>query len=151
MTYANDGAEGVAQDSFGARATDQGGGTATPGTSESSIILTVNSINDNPIFDAGSCQSAAVGAGGRVVLTPAMINATDVDSTDQQVSFVVNTADLSHGYLTLNGLRLQSGDGFTVADVSYVQYRNTSANERDSFDFQLLDRLLDQYRRVLRA
>ncbi|WP_426726094.1 Ig-like domain-containing protein [Enterobacter cloacae complex sp. 342H5] len=150
LTYANDGAEGVAQDSFGVRVTDQGGGTATPGTSESSIILTVNSINDNPIFDAGSSQSAAVGAGGRVVLTPAMINATDVDSTDQQVSFIVNTADLSHGYLTLNGLRLQSGDGFTVADVkagrvSYVQYRNTSANERDSFDFQVLDHALNAY------
>lgn len=150
LTYANDGIEGITQDSFGVRVTDQGGGTATPGSRETDIILTVNSINDNPLFDSLSSQRATVNAGGTVVLTPAMINATDVDSTDEQISFVVNTANLTHGYLTLGGLRLQSGDAFTVEDVkagrvSYVQYRNTSANEQDSFDFQVLDHALNAY------
>ena len=151
LTYSNDGSEGVKQDTFGVRVTDQGGGTGTPASSDAVITLTVDSVNDNPVFDSTSSKSAAVdAASGRVVLTPAMLNATDVDSSDSQLSFVVNTANLNHGYLTLNGLRLQSGDTFTVDDikagrVSYVQYRDTAANEQDSFDFQVIDHALNLY------
>lgn len=151
LTYSNDGTEGIREDSFGVRVTDQGGGTGTPASSDGVIALTIDSVNDNPIFDATSSQSAVVDATrGSVVLTPSMLNANDVDSDDSQVSFVVDTANLSHGYLTLNGLRLQSGDTFSVADikagrVSYVQYRSTSANEQDSFDFRVVDHALNIY------
>ncbi|WP_309241925.1 Ig-like domain-containing protein [Leclercia barmai] len=151
LTYSNDGTEGVKQDSFGVRVTDQGGGTGTPASSDGVITLTIDSVNDNPIFDATSSQSAVVDAiSGSVALTPSMLNATDVDSEDSQVSFVVDTTNLSHGYLTLNGLRMQSGDTFSVADikagrVSYVQYRNTTSNEQDSFDFRVIDHELNLY------
>ncbi|MGU9866588.1 Ig-like domain-containing protein [Kluyvera ascorbata] len=151
LTYSNDGAEGIKQDTFGVRVTDQGGGTGTPASSDGVITLTVDSVNDNPIFDRNSSQTATVDpTRGSVVLTPAMLNATDVDSSDSQVSFVVNTNNLSHGYLTLNGQRMQNGDTFSVADikagrVSYVQYRDTAANEQDSFDFQVIDHALNLY------
>lgn len=152
LTYANDGAENVAQDTFGIRVTDQGGGTGIPASSDGVVTLDINSINDDPLFDSNSTLQAIVDTGtGSVVLTPDMLNATDVDSTDSQVSFVVNTANMTHGYLTLNGLRLQNGDTFTVAavkagQIAYVQYRNTSAvGEQDSFDFQVIDHTLSVY------
>lgn len=151
LTYSNDGTEGVRQDTFGVRVTDQGGGTGMPASSDGVITLTLDSVNDNPIFDNASSQSAVVdGNRGSVVLTPLMINATDVDSDDGQVSFVVDTTNLSHGYLTRNGLRMQSGDTFSVADVkagrvSYVQYRNTTSDEQDSFDFRIIDHALNLY------
>lgn len=151
LTYSNDGTEGIKQDTFGVRVTDQGGGTGTPANRDGVITLTIDSVNDNPVFDSTSSQSAVVDATrGSVVLTPAMLNATDVDSDNSQVSFVVDTDNLTHGYLTLNGLRMQSGDTFSVADiqagrVSYVQYRNTAANEQDSFDFRVIDHALNIY------
>ncbi|MCU6665868.1 Ig-like domain-containing protein [Silvania hatchlandensis] len=150
LTYSNDGTEGVREDSFGVRVSDQGGGTGTPASSDGTITLTVDSVNDNPVFDSNSSTWTAVNAGGSVVLTPAMLNATDVDSSDDRISFVVNADNLTHGYLTLNGLRLKSGDTFSVDDikagrVSYVQYRDAAPNEQDSFDFQVINHGLNVY------
>ncbi|KAG9594859.1 hypothetical protein KCV01_g10152, partial [Aureobasidium melanogenum] len=151
LTYANDGVDGVTQDSFGVRVTDMGGGTGVPASTDGTVVLDVHAVDDDPVFDPASSLHAGVTAGGNgsagaysVVLTPTMIGATDVDSPDQNISFVTSQAGLGHGYLLLNGERLLDGATFTMDDirhgrVQYVQVAGASEGQQDSFRFQVVD------------
>ncbi|MEZ2416481.1 cadherin-like domain-containing protein [Luteibacter sp. RCC_6_2] len=151
LTYRNDGVDGVTQDSYGVRVTDLGGGTGTPGSADGTIVLDVHAVDDDPSLDVGSTRTATVTAGGNgsagpysVVLTTAMLGATDVDSPEQNISFVTSQAGLTHGYLLLNGEELKDGATFTMADVragrvQYVQVSGATAGQQDTFHFQVVD------------
>jgi len=151
LTYSNDGVDGIAQDSFGVRVNDLGGGTGTPGSADGTITLDIHAVDDDPSLDAGSTRTATVTAPGNgpagaysVVLTPGMIGASDVDSPDQNISFVTGQAGLTHGYLLLNGEQLKDGATFTMADITagrvqYVQTTGATAGQQDTFHFQVVD------------
>ncbi|RPH24229.1 tandem-95 repeat protein [Buttiauxella warmboldiae] len=145
LTYANNGEEGNTQDTFGVQVTDQGGGTGTPASSPALIRLDIQPVDDNPFLIPGSTLQAQVTPGlASVVLLPEMLGALDDDSPANRVSFIVDAAGLTHGYLTLNGLRMQTGDTFTMDDVvkgrvAYVQFLNAFPGGVDKFDFRVID------------
>jgi VCBS repeat-containing protein len=151
LTYSNDGVDGIAQDHFGVRVTDLGGGTGTPAVADGTVTLDVHAVDDDPSLDVGSTRTATVPAAGdgsagaySVVLTTGMIGATDVDSPDQNISFVTDQAGLTHGFLLLNGEQLKDGATFTMADVragrvQYVQTAGATAGQQDVFHFQVVD------------
>ncbi|MEX1827844.1 VCBS domain-containing protein [Luteibacter sp. CQ10] len=151
LTYGNDGAENIAQDSFGVSVSDEGGGTGTKGTGTGTIVLDIAAVDDDPVFDRGSTRTATVTAGGEapagayaVTLTTQMIGASDVDTPDRNISFITSQAGLTHGYLTLNGQQLKDGATFTMDDVrngrvQYVQVSGAAAGDQDTFHFQVVD------------
>ncbi|HCD6987420.1 TPA: tandem-95 repeat protein [Enterobacter hormaechei] len=145
LTYANDGSENQGTDSFGVRVTDQGGGTGVPVSTDGTITLTVRPVDDDPTLDNVTLHAQVDDLANAVTLTSAMIGASDVDSTDNHLSFIVDDSKLTHGYLTLDGYRLQNGGTFTMQDivdgkVQYVQYASASASgDTDSFNFVVVD------------
>lgn len=145
LTYANNGEDGITQDTFGVSVTDQGGGTPTTASSDAIIKLDIQQVDDDPFLDTDSTLHADVVPGpADVVLTPEMLTSLDTDSSADRVSFVVDTAGLTHGYLTLNGLRLQTGDTFSMEDViegkiAYSQYLNAQPGGIDVFNFRVID------------
>ena len=145
LTYANDGSENQGTDSFGVRVTDQGGGTGVPASTDGTITLTVRPMDDDPTLDNVTLHAQVDDLANAVTLTSAMIGASDVDSTDNHLSFIVDDSKLTHGYLTLDGYRLQNGGTFTMQDivdgkVQYVQYASASASgDTDSFNFVVVD------------
>nr|WP_315858820.1 Ig-like domain-containing protein [Escherichia coli] len=143
LTYANDGSENQGTDSFGVRVTDQGGGTGVPASTDGTITLTVRPVDDDPTLDNVTLHAQVDDLANAVTLTSAMIGASDVDSTDNHLSFIVDDSKLTHGYLTLDGYRLQNGGTFTMQDivdgkVQYVQYASASG-DTDSFNFVVVD------------
>ncbi|MGN8212067.1 Ig-like domain-containing protein [Escherichia coli] len=145
LAYANDGSENQGTDSFGVRVTDQGGGTGVPASTDGTITLTVRPVDDDPTLDNVTLHAQVDDLANAVTLTSAMIGASDVDSTDNHLSFIVDDSKLTHGYLTLDGYRLQNGGTFTMQDivdgkVQYVQYASASASgDTDSFNFVVVD------------
>lgn len=145
LTYSNDGHEGIGQDTFGVRVTDQGGGTGTPASSDAVITLDIQPVDDDPFLDANSSLHADVTPGpDSVVLQPEMLTSLDNDSPADRVSFIVDPTGLKHGYLTLNGLLMQKGDTFTMEDVvegrvAYVQNLNAQPGGIDVFNFRVID------------
>lgn len=145
LTYENDGAEGNTQDNFGVRVTDQGGGTGIPASSDAVIALTIQPVDDDPYLNPDSTLHAQVTTGpNNVVLQPEMLAALDSDSSADRVSFIVDTRGLTHGYLTLNGLLMKSGDTFTMEDVAegrvvYTQYIASRTGGIDVFNFRVID------------
>ncbi|WP_412530777.1 Ig-like domain-containing protein [Enterobacter roggenkampii] len=145
LTYANDGSENQGTDSFGVRVTDQGGGTGVPASTDGTITLTVRPVDDDPTLDNVTLHAQVDDLANAVTLTSAMIGASDVDSTDNHLSFIVDDSKLTHGCLTLDGYRLQNGGTFTMQDivdgkVQYVQYASASASgDTDSFNFVVVD------------
>ncbi|HCR0956708.1 TPA: tandem-95 repeat protein [Enterobacter asburiae] len=145
LTYANDGSENQGTDSFGVRVTDQGGGTGVPASTDGTITLTVRPVDDDPTLDNVTLHAQVDDLANAVTLTSEMIGASDVDSTDNHLSFIVDDSKLTHGYLTLDGYRLQNGGTFTMQDivdgkVQYVQYASASASgDTDSFNFVVVD------------
>ncbi|WP_409248235.1 Ig-like domain-containing protein [Enterobacter hormaechei] len=145
LTYANDGSENQGTDSFGVRVTDLGGGTGVPASTDGTITLTVRPVDDDPTLDNVTLHAQVDDLANAVTLTSAMIGASDVDSTDNHLSFIVDDSKLTHGYLTLDGYRLQNGGTFTMQDivdgkVQYVQYASASASgDTDSFNFVVVD------------
>ncbi|MEB0114338.1 cadherin-like domain-containing protein, partial [Variovorax sp. RTB1] len=143
-------------DGFDVVVADGGGGTGTPGvTGTTHIGINVRPINDDPVLTSSPTPVATVTAAGdslgtyggpyAVTLTTALLNATDVDSSDDRLTFAVTSqAGLDQGSLLLNGKLLPIGGVFTMADVragrvEYVQTKGAVAGDTDTFDFQLVD------------
>ena len=143
-------------DGFKVIVSDAGGGTGTPGsTVETNIAITVRPVNDDPTYTGALAPEATVTATGNstgsytgpyaVTLTPAMLNATDVDSVDGRLTFAVTSqSGLNQGTLLLNGKLLPVGGVFTVDDVingrvQYVQTQGAAAGDIDTFQFQVID------------
>lgn len=145
LTYENDGSEGITQDNFGVRVTDQGGGTGVPASSDAIIALTIQPVDDDPYLNPDSTLHAQVTTGpNNVVLQPEMLAAIDSDSSADRVSFIVDAQGLTHGYLTLNGLLMKSGDTFTMEDIAegrvvYTQYLASNVGGIDVFNFRVID------------
>ncbi len=164
LTYANDGSDpgGVPpDDSFDVAVTDGGGGLGVGAalTTTATINLDIRAINDDPVMDPSSTLAATVDADGldnssgtaddfRVVLTPAMLNVTDVDSPNTEITFAVTHLP-TDGNLLLNGVRLIVGSTFTMDDVvnGRLVYGQTAANPgganpTDQFRFRVVDNAL---------
>ncbi|MGN6482236.1 VCBS domain-containing protein [Luteibacter sp.] len=152
LTYSNDGSETQGTDTLGVRVTDQGGGTGVKASTDGTITLHVQEVDDDPALIPASTRDATVTAAGdgtaqgayTVKLTPQMIGASDVDSPPSNVSFVIDGAGMTHGYLLLNGLHLQPGQVFTMADITagrvqYVQTAGATAGQVDTFNFKIVD------------
>ncbi|RYF67327.1 MAG: hypothetical protein EOO22_19580, partial [Comamonadaceae bacterium] len=122
LTYANTGTRdnnGIGTypylDGFKVIVSDGGGGTGVRGsTAETTISINVRPVNDDPTYTGQTAPQATVTAAGdqigtykgtyTVTLTTAMINATDVDSSNDRLTFAVTSqAGLDQGYLLLNG------------------------------------------------
>lgn len=152
LTYANFGEEGVTQDSFGVTVTDPGGGTGSPLSSDGVIRLDVRPVNDDPELSPDMSGHGDVNAGNAtLVLTPDMLDVTDIDSAPGDISIIVDTAQMTHGYITVNGQRLQTGDSFTMQDVLdgkviYHQYQDAAfIGQNDSFDYVVVDHSTNRY------
>ncbi|WP_435927610.1 Ig-like domain-containing protein [Dryocola sp. BD613] len=145
LTYANNGSENQGVDSFGVRVTDQGGGTGTPASTDGTITLRVQPVDDDPTLDNVTLHAQVDDFDNAVTLTSDMIGASDVDSTDNHLSFIVDDSKITHGYLLLDGYRLSNGGTFTMQDildgkVQYVQYTSASTTDQtDSFNFVVVD------------
>jgi VCBS repeat-containing protein len=160
LTYANDGIDGAGgrppNDSFGVTIIDGGGGSGTPASTNGTIQLTIRPVNDDPVWDTNSNQQAAVptptgdtATDYKVTLTTGMLNVTDVDSPDQNITFVVTSAaGLDQGRLVYNAgsssYFIPQGGTFTLADVKagrvqYWQIGGATAGQTDTFQFQVLD------------
>lgn len=140
-------------DGFGVAVSDAGGGAGAGAaqTTNATITLTIQPTDDDPTLDPASSLEATVtapgGVGGpyTVTLTEAMLNAFDVDSSDDRLTIAVTSqALLDQGRLLLNGQVLPNGGTFTVADVKagrvqYVQQTGAGPNQTDSFQFQVRD------------
>ncbi|WP_397474298.1 cadherin-like domain-containing protein [Pusillimonas sp.] len=157
------GDEGATSDSFGVSITDQGGGTDTHVTQSGIVDLTVLPIDDDPILDPAATLEAAVPdaaneAGHAVVLTPEMIGASDVDTNNRNIRFIVDydSTVLSHGHLQLwiaeeggteNGgtwYNLPAGESVSMYEIDkgrvrYVQTTNASEGDVDTFRFKVVD------------
>ncbi|WP_185878872.1 cadherin-like domain-containing protein [Variovorax sp. MHTC-1] len=140
-------------DGFGVEISDGGGGAGggAAQTASTTIALNIRPTDDDPALDPASSLQANVTAPGdgsgpyTVTLTMAMLNALDVDSSDDRLSIaVVSQALLDQGRLLLNGEVMPNGATFTVADVKagrvqYVQQQGAGPNQTDSFQFQIRD------------
>ncbi len=159
LTYANDGIDVAGRppnDSFGVRVTDGGGGSGTPLSTTATIGINVRPVNDDPTLVPGSTLNATVPAPTgapatdyKVTLTPAMLDAADVDSAPENITFVVTSqAGLDQGRLVYDSgsgpTLLPDGGSFTLADVlagriQYWQMAGASAGQTDTFTFQVVD------------
>ncbi|VTU22034.1 cadherin-like domain-containing protein [Variovorax sp. RA8] len=140
-------------DGFGVAVSDGGGGAGGGAvqTTNATIALTIQPTDDDPALDPASSLVATVTAPGdgsgayTVTLTEAMLNAFDVDSSDDRLTIAVTSqAMLDQGRLLLNGQVLPSGGTFTIADVKagrvqYVQQAGAGPNQTDVFQFQVRD------------
>ncbi|WP_165442111.1 cadherin-like domain-containing protein [Variovorax paradoxus] len=140
-------------DGFGVQITDGGGGAGAGAalTASTTIALNIRPTDDEPALVPGSSLEATVTAAGdgsgpyMVTLTAAMLNAMDVDSSDERLTIaVVSQAGMNQGRLLLNGKELPNGGTFTVADVKagrvkYVQQLGANAGDIDNFQFQVRD------------
>ncbi|MGA0571378.1 DUF4347 domain-containing protein [Variovorax sp. VNK109] len=132
-------------DGFGVTVTDGGGGTGVGASASTTISLTVQPVNDDPVWDEGSTRSATVtdNVSYTVTLTDTMLNASDVDSGEERMTFVI-TSDTTRGVILLNGEILPLGGSFTLDDVrngrvEYVQVSGAGPGEFDQFSFSLVD------------
>ncbi|MBB3808176.1 cadherin-like domain-containing protein [Pseudochelatococcus contaminans] len=154
LTYANNGVDDPATrrppaDSFGVEVIDAGGGTGVPATAAGTISLNIRAVNDEPVWVETSTRTATVDNSFIVPLTAAMLNATDVDSADANITFLVTEqSQLDQGRLVLDngGTKtfIPAGGTFTLADVkagrvSYYQLAGAKAGDTDAFTFQVLD------------
>jgi VCBS repeat-containing protein len=160
LRYQHDGSDvaGVpADDSFDVIVTDGGGGTPTRQSASATVLVDVRAANDEPVLDPASPLRAQVTVNGpnglldgggddyRVRLDTTMLRATDVDSADSSIAFVVTRLP-QDGELLLDDAVLQSGASFTMADlaawrVHYVQRAANvgGTNALDDFEFQVRD------------
>ncbi|RIX79652.1 DUF4347 domain-containing protein, partial [Acidovorax cavernicola] len=147
----NNGSSYPFTDGFGVTVRDAGGGTGTPASTSGTIAITVRPANDDPVLDPGSTLEATVDPGGgayTVTLTPGMLGATDVDSSDDNLTFAVTSmSGLDQGYLLLDGKIMPPGSTFTMEDVrsgrvQYVQVGGAAAGDTDTFSFQVVDNTL---------
>lgn len=170
LTYVNDGVDnrGVGDpnpqrpedDSFGVEVRDAGGGAVNGlgqpdiKTASATIAIDVLPVNDDPVWEDGSL-SANVPGGYEVTLDTTMLNVSDVDSPDTDITFVLKDwTGLDQGRLYLTdgtvgdeGALIQPGQTFTLADVMagrvvYRQLAGANPGDVDTFNFTVVDKAM---------
>jgi len=128
----------TATDSFQYTIEDEFGATAT-----ATVTVTVTGLNDAPEVDAST--GATVARGGGVVVTAAMLHASDVDlgTEASDLSYEITATTGPDGVLLRDGVPLGLGDLFTQADIdagriAYVHNGNPW-QPTDSFSFLVRD------------
>ncbi|MBW4692809.1 MAG: FG-GAP repeat protein [Lyngbya sp. HA4199-MV5] len=130
LTYQHNGSE-TTSDSFSFTASDPFG-AAIPSTTFS---IAVAAVNDAPTLLSNVGLSLSEGAASSI--TTALLNATDVDNLDAQITYTVSTP--AHGSLLLGATTVTS---FTQADLAGGQLKyvhDGSESTADSFTFTLSD------------
>jgi CshA-type fibril repeat protein len=150
LTYSHDGSESTTpgsaytQDHFTLLTTDDGGGTGVSKTTSSDITLNILPNDNDPILTHNDTQHLAPGD-TTIVVTNSMLQVTDVDSPDQNLTYTVTgTPPGDPGYFTLNGALLVVGSTFTQVDIdagrlSYVARTVSSTDRTDTLSFTVLD------------
>ncbi|NLX56285.1 MAG: hypothetical protein GXY58_14345, partial [Planctomycetaceae bacterium] len=119
---------------------DQGNiGAGGSQVSTTSIPVTVKPVNDAPALITN--QLLAVPAAGQALISPSVLQVTDIDSPSHQLVFTLVSPPTS-GALRLAGSDLGAGSVFTQADIDegLVSYAHDgSAATSDSFLFSVTD------------
>ncbi|MEZ6087261.1 MAG: cadherin-like domain-containing protein [Pirellulaceae bacterium] len=103
-------------------------------------VVYLTAVNDEQVLAINSGTTVAEGSTGTVIAT-AMLHTTDVDNTDIQLVYTVNTIP-AHGTLRLSGAALSNGQTFTQDDIdnNRVTYdHDGSQTSADSFAFTVDD------------
>ena len=102
--------------------------------------LTVTPVNDEQVLAVNTGTTVSEGSTGNVI-TPAMLQTTDVDNTAGQLVYTVTSAT-GNGTLRLSGTALNVSDTFTQADIDagLVTYdHNGGETMTDAFSFSVDD------------
>ena len=132
VRYQHGGSENLA-DSFAYSVSD-GANTVT-----GSFAITVAPISDAPT--QGRSGGFSVAEGGESAITTALLEFSDVDNTEAELTYTIDVAPL-HGTLQLRDVDLGSGGMFTQAhiDAGDVRYQHDgSENHADSFAYSVSD------------
>jgi hypothetical protein len=116
------------------RTTDQGGASY-----EEVLSIAVNNINEAPVLVNNA--TIPVNQGNSVVITSALLQATDQDNTAAQLTYTLTSLPIA-GTLRLDGNALAIGGKFTQDDInnSRVTYlQNGSSTVSDNFSFTVSD------------
>ncbi len=150
LRYQHDGSENFS-DSFTFTAIDNNTynnpGFDALGTRAGTMNIGVIPVNDAPMVNVNTGLVLDVNGdrrvyeGGTRVLTTAVLNSIDPDSTTEQVQYRITSAP-ANGTLLLNGVAMAAGTAFTQADLASgkVSYRhNGSETTTDLFRFRIDD------------
>jgi hypothetical protein len=135
LTYAHNGSE-TTSDSFSFTVSDGAGGTI-PATT---FAITVTPVNDAPTITNNLGLTVAENAAATVI-TSAMLQVSDVDSTAAQLVYTVTNVP-ANGLLALNGTPLVVNQTFTQADINggALTYAHLGSETlSDSFAFTVSD------------
>ena len=130
LSYQQNGSE-TTSDSFVFTASDPSGATIPTSTFSIAVIP----VNDPPTLLSNAGLTLSEGAAASI--TTALLNATDVDNLDSQITYTVSTP--AHGTLLLGAKAVSS---FTQADLASGQLKylhDGSESISDSFSFTLSD------------
>ncbi len=133
--------DNISTQQFEFKVRDNGGlvnGGNDTSTSIYTMTLTMEESNDTPTL---LNEELTTDEGSQAVISTNALSATDPDDTAQDLSFGILQLP-AHGKLFIDGVVLDTGDQFTVADLSQnkVHYvHNGSETSIDHFDFALTD------------
>lgn len=159
LTYSHNGDEPSLTsyaDSFNVVVIDDGGGTGVPGESaEQTIELNILDNNDDPVMENNIAQDLTANDSNNkgFTITEDMLLVTDSDSFVTSIAYTLTSVpDPMHGYLTLNGERLERlvvGSVFTQDDINedrlaYVRHAFSPGEpgdppRMDAFQFTVKD------------
>jgi VCBS repeat-containing protein len=148
VTYSHDGNDDnnglPPDDSFDVRLIDDGGGTGTPAIVDTAVPIRIIPNNDDPTLAVNAGVTLSSATGRRVTITNALLQVTDPDSTDAQLTYTVTQLP-TQGLVLRGGVRLVVGSTFTQADIDaglleYLFSESASASgTTDSFTFTVRD------------
>ncbi|MBL9158181.1 MAG: DUF4347 domain-containing protein, partial [Verrucomicrobiales bacterium] len=150
LSYQHDGSENF-DDDFDFTVIDNNTynnpGFDAPGTRAGVMTIGIIPVNDAPAVTTNEGLvndingDRRVYEGGTRVLTPAVLESTDPDSTNEQVQYRITSAPIN-GTLLLNGSPIGVGSAFSQDDLiaGRVSYRhNGSETSADQFNFRIDD------------
>ena len=119
------------------------GNTGTGGGTDQNlgtVNVDITAVNDEEVLATNTGATVAEGSTGNTITT-AMLETTDVDNTDAQLVYTVDSVP-ANGTLRLNGTALGVNDTFTQADIdagNLTYDHDGSQTSADSFDFTVDD------------
>ncbi|MCP4425025.1 MAG: tandem-95 repeat protein [Chloroflexi bacterium] len=114
--------------------------TISDSLAASTVAITVTAVNDDPILAVN--DGLTVSENGAMTITNSLLQVTDVDNGDSQLSFLLDTAP-AYGVLKLDGVDLSTASPFTQEDIDQEKLvYNHSGNDTataDLFKFAVSD------------